>query len=292
VSASVVCVLASEMAELWVVPAPIGRRGGDHLCWPYRRRDELVAAARAYVAEGLTRNERVAYLGEGRDEDLRRQLAGIPGVDDSVDRGQLRVVDVSALATGGPSLEPAEELGGLAAMTQESLDAGYAGLRMFAVGTVRLRDPQRRAQQVHLEHLIDRFCLGHTFTGLCAYDVSVLGEDVVAEVACVHTLARGKLSPFRLHASRRADVALAGSVDTFSVGHLAAALQRIGVPPLGEQVLIDASALEFIDHRALLRLDQYAARRWARLVLRSPPGMAARLMGILALRAVQLEATP
>ena len=69
-----------------------------------------MAAARAYVAEGLTRNERVAYLGEGRDEDLRQQLAGIPGVDDFVERGQLRVVDVSALATGDPSLEPAEEL--------------------------------------------------------------------------------------------------------------------------------------------------------------------------------------
>ena len=289
---SFVCGMASWMTELWLVPAPTGRLRGDHLCWPFRRPDELVAAARAYVAEGLTRNEQVAYLGEGRQRDLRRQLAGIPGVDDFVARGQLRVVDARTLAAADPPGEPAEELGGLAAMTQQSLDAGYAGLRMIADDTVRLRDPQRRAEHVHFEHLIDQFCLDHAFTGLCAYDVAVLGEDVVAEVACVHTLARGALSPFRLHATRGADVALAGSVDTFSIGHLATALQRIGIPPLGEQVVIDTSALEFIDHRALLRLDQYAIRRWASLVLRSPPRMVARLMGILPLGAVRLEATP
>jgi hypothetical protein len=288
---SFVCGMASWMTELWLVPAPTGRRRGDHLCWPFRRPDELAAVARAYVAEGLTRNEQVAYLGEGRDRDLRLQLAGIPGVDDYVARGQLRV-DARTLPTADPPAQPADELGGLAAMTQQSLDAGYAGLRMIADDTVRLRDPPRRAEHVHLEHLIDRFCLDHAFTRLCAYDVTVLGEDVVAEVACVHTLARRNLSPFQLHATRRADVALAGSVDTFSVGHLATALQRIGVPPLGEQVVIDVSAVEFIDHRALLRLDQYTARRWATLVLRSAPRMVARLMGILPLRAVRLEVTP
>jgi len=98
--------MASWMTELWLVPAPTGRLRGDHLCWPFRRPDELVAAARAYVAEGLTRNEQVAYLGEGRQRDLRRQLAGIPGVDDYVDRGQLRVVDARTLPTADPPPEP------------------------------------------------------------------------------------------------------------------------------------------------------------------------------------------
>src|SRR3954462_6799501 len=110
--------MASWMTELWLGPAPRGRLRCDHLCWPVRRPDELVAAARAYVAEGLTRNEQVAYLGEGRQRDLRRQLVGIPGVDDYVDRGQLRVVDARTLGTADPPPEPAEELGGLAAMTQ------------------------------------------------------------------------------------------------------------------------------------------------------------------------------
>jgi hypothetical protein len=44
----------------WVVQAATGRSAGDHVCWPFRDRGELAAVARAFVAEGLGRDERVA----------------------------------------------------------------------------------------------------------------------------------------------------------------------------------------------------------------------------------------
>ena len=142
------------------------------------------------------------------------------------------------------------------------------------------------------EHVIDRLCRERALTMLCAYDRSALGDVAVAEVACVHALAHGGLSPFQLSAAERADMALAGSVDTFSMADLVMALQRIDVPAPGKHMTIDTAALEFIDHRALLTLDQYATSRRGTVVLRSAPGLVRRLMELLPLGAVRLEEPP
>lgn len=50
--------------------------------------------------------------------------------------------------------------------------------------------------------------------------------------------------------------------------------------------------LEFIDHRTLLALDQYAARRLATVVLQSTPSIVQRLAKLIPLHALRLEETP
>jgi hypothetical protein len=174
-------------------------------------------------------------------------------------------------------------------MTQDSLDAGYTGLRLMANGTRRVVDDRRRARFVRYEHLIDRFCLDNAFTGLCALDVATLGDGVVAELGCVHALTRGELSPFQLRATPGADAALVGSVDAFCVDQLVQALWRICVPRPGQRAVLDATGLEFIEFRALLELDRYVTRQDATLVLRSPPAMVPRLMELLDLPALGVE---
>jgi MEDS: MEthanogen/methylotroph, DcmR Sensory domain len=283
---------ARRTSEPWVVSSPTGRSPGDHVCWPFRYHDELVAVARAYVAEGLARDERVVgYLPVEHLPDLEEQLAGIERLDEYLDRGQLRLRAIGTLPGVDQPVDPGQGLSLLAGMIGESLDAGFTGLRMFGDMTVRVNDPARRAEFVHYEHLADRFCLEHAYTALCAYNRGVLGDAAVAEVACVHALAHGGLSPFQLHAAPHADVALAGSVDLFSAADVVQALARIGVPGPDERTMIDATGLDFIDHRVLLTLEQYTARRRATLVLRSAPGILSRLMELLPLRAVRLEET-
>ena len=144
---------------------------------------------------------------------------------------------------------------------------------------------------MHFEHLIDRFCLDHAFTRLCAFDATALGKGLLAELGCVHTLTHGELSPFQLCAARHADAALVGSVDAFSIAQLLEALRRIGVPPSGGQAVLEATDLEFIDVRALRDLDRHAADAGATLVLRSPPKFVLRLMELLGVRAVRVEQT-
>jgi MEDS: MEthanogen/methylotroph, DcmR Sensory domain len=251
----------------------------------------LMPEARAYLVEGLERNEGLAYVSEGDPGELRHDLDGIPGLDEHLDRGRIQLLPFDSLQRGEPAAHPATELPLLAALARDAQKTGYRGLRIFANGTVRVRDPARRAQHVRYEHLIDRLCRKRALTMLCAYDRSWLGEDAVAELACVHPIARGGLSPFQLSADPRADLALAGSVDTFSAADLVTALQRIEVPAPGVQASIDLTSLRFIDHRALLTLDQYATRRRSTLVLRSPPHLVLRLTELIPLRAVRLEET-
>src|SRR3712207_264145 len=95
---------------------------------------------------------------------------------------------------------------------------------------------------------------------LCAYHRTALGDAGVVELACVHPQAHGGLSPLQLSASPRGDLTLAGSVDSFSAADLVTAVQRVDVMTPGVLLSIDVTALEFIDHRALITLDQHAAR--------------------------------
>jgi hypothetical protein len=275
----------------WVVQAATGRSAGDHVCWPFRDRGELAAVARAFVAEGLGRDERVAYVGQGRPRELRHDLVGIANLQECLDRGQLQVSDIAGMPASDPVTDPVDELIDLAAMTRDSLDAGYTGLRIVAHGTLRVINPRRRDRIVHFEHLIDRFCLDHAFTRLCAFDVTALGAGLLGELGCVHTLTHGELSPFQLCAARGADAALVGSVDAFSIARLLEALRRIGVPRPGGQAVLDTTDLEFIDVRALRDLDRHAADAGATLVLRSAPYVVLRLMELLGVRAVRVEQT-
>ncbi|MDT0352117.1 MEDS domain-containing protein [Pseudonocardia charpentierae] len=270
----------------WRVSSPIPRTPGDHLCWPFRRPDELSAAARQYVAEGLSRQERVAYVSEGDCTDVYPGLVGIPDLDEHVHQGRLQFVPSDMVHRSDTH---AAELPVLEALTGRALEAGYRGLRMFADGTARAHDPTRRAQEVQYEHQLDQFCCTHPVTAFCAYDAAALGNSAVAELVCVHPLANGDLSPFQVCAAGDAEVALAGCVDVFCVDQFEQALQRTGVATTGGTVIIDATDLEFIDVRGMLTLDRYAMAGGATIVLRSAPSVVTRVTELVDLVAVRVD---
>jgi hypothetical protein len=229
--------LGAPQNKPWVAWSPTGRSIGEHVCWPFRGHDAMTAIARPYVAEGLARGERVAYVADRGRSELRQDLGGLPGLDEHLERGRLQLVPVATVPAADPAVDPVAELVVVAEMTAQALDAGCTGLRMFADGTDRALDPVRRERQVRYEHLIDRFCLEHALTMLCAYDAATLDARAVAELVCVHALAHGHLSPFQIHAIFGADAALSGEVDVFCADLLEQALQRIGVGACGGQVV-------------------------------------------------------
>ena len=218
-----------------------GRRPGDHVCWPFRRDTDAVEVAQAYVAEGLAGQERVAYVGEGGPDELRHDLDGVPGLDDELDRGRLQLVPMNSVARLGRVGRPGCRVAAACSDDRERARSGLSRLTDVRSRTNRVRDLARRAQHVRYEHLIDRFCLEHPLTMLCAYDAAALGNSAVAELACVHALAHETLSPFQVRAARSADAALAGNIDVFCTDQLEQALQRIGIATPGATVVIDAA---------------------------------------------------
>ena len=248
-----------------------------------------MAAAREYVTEGLSRQERVAYVSEVDSTASCPDLCGIPGLDEHVERGRLQLVRSDMVHRPDTSTV---ELPALETLTGEALAAGYRGLRVFADDTVRVQDPMWRVQQVRYEHQLDRFCCTHPLTVLCAYDAVALGNSAVAELVCVHALARGDLSPFQVRAAREADAALAGCVDVFCADQLERALRGIGLATAGGTVIIDATDLEFMDVRGLLTLDRYAAGSGATIVLRSAPAIVTRLLELVDMVAVRVDGSP
>jgi hypothetical protein len=53
-----------------------------HLGWGYRDRAEFLRHAAAYIADGLRRNQRVAYVGEASGEALRAELTAMSRIDE------------------------------------------------------------------------------------------------------------------------------------------------------------------------------------------------------------------
>jgi hypothetical protein len=104
------------------------------VCWPFRDRGGLAAVARAFVAEGLERDERVAYVGQGRPCELRQDLAGIANLEDCRDRGQLQVTDIAAMPASDPLTDPVDELIDLAVMTRDSRRGWEARMAELLLG--------------------------------------------------------------------------------------------------------------------------------------------------------------
>jgi hypothetical protein len=125
---------------------------------------------------------------------------------------------------------------------------------------------------------------------ICAYDRRAVDPAILAPIACVHPSVDvpADLCPFRLFA-RAGELTLTGVVDAQSAPLLARVLSAVEVEP-GERLVLDASGLEFIDHRGLLTILEHLRReRPAGVTLLGAPAFASRLSGLLGLEPVELE---
>lgn len=152
-----------------------------------------------------------------------------------------------------------------------------------------LTDRQREAFGRY-EHLMDRSMVTMPFSAMCCYDRAVIGDEAVADLACMHPSAREGASSFRVFAVEGADLGVAGEVDTLSADRFVRALRR-AVPPAGTEVVIDASGLSFIDHHGLLALDAMGAATadGQTVVLEHAPPIAARVARLLELERVEVR---
>ncbi|HEY7273501.1 MAG TPA: MEDS domain-containing protein [Actinoplanes sp.] len=247
-----------------------------HVCWAYDDAAALVERAHDFLAAGIAAGCQVWYVAE----------SPVPVLAERLSAPVFRFVALDSAYVADHPTEPAARVAAYRDATERAIADGYRGLRVAADVTPLVRSAADLEAFARYEHLVDRYMTTAPLTGMCGYDRSVLGDRTIAELACLHPLTNTPEVLFRLHAGAGATV-LGGELDPSNADVFAVALERADPPAVAGEIAMDATHLEFIDHRALMTLDEHARRRGAVAVLYTPPASAARLIGLLDLTHVR-----
>ncbi|GAA3296541.1 MEDS domain-containing protein [Dactylosporangium vinaceum] len=256
----------------------LGRQ--DHVCWVFDSPDEYRPAAERFLAEALAGGQRVLFVG-GADQVA--QVSGAAWFAAGLAAGAAHVHGIGFYADAG-LFDPLAQVRAYAQATEAALADGYTGLRVAVDATPLVETDAGRDAFARYEHLADAYMTSHPMSAMCAFDRSRLGAGAVAELACMHPLARAAATPVRLFASAEPGLTavLEGEVDLASYPLLRTALDRIPLRPVDGVVTLDARRLAFIDHRSLLSLAAQLRARGAetRLIVAAGSGLP-RLLALL-----------
>ncbi|MER7459946.1 MEDS domain-containing protein [Micromonospora sp. NPDC126480] len=262
-----------------------------HLCWSYDDRQVFAAHAERLLAAGLAAGEQVWYVTPAPPEAVTDRLVRRPDFAAALARGAAAVVSLGDTYASGVVVDPPAQVAAYAAATDAALAAGFTGLRVVAEATELVRTPAQLEAFTRYEHQIDRWMRTRPFGAVCAYDRTVLGDATVLALACMHPASNRPDLLFHLYGAAEPDghAALAGELDLSNHDLFRTALERADLHPTDGRLVFHATALRFLDHRALAVLDAYARRRNAVAVLRTARPAAARLTELLGLTRVQVE---
>jgi anti-anti-sigma regulatory factor len=193
------------------------------------------------------------------------------------------VSSIEAAYRAGSVRDPAEQLSTLMGAVADALAAGFNGLRVVADVASLVRTSEQLEAFAAQEHVADRLMVTHPYSAMCALNQRELGADSVEAIACSHPIATKDATLFRLFATDKADLALAGELDASVHAPFTRALERAKARTAGGELTFDGTGLDFIDHRALLSLRDCATHCVATAVLRTRSSLPGRLIKILEL---------
>ena len=261
----------------------------DHLSWPYEDRADFCRHVVNFVSDGLALGLRCVYAGAGGFEALKDDLSSLPGLEEKLDRGALILNSLADLYEEGQPVDPDETLATFAGATEEAIEHGYRGLRSAGDATALVRTPEQVAAFAAWEYRADRYMCGHPFSGMCGFDRTQVPMGATVALACMHPNAPEGATPFRLYTpDSDADLALAGEIDLSIVHEFGSGLDRTGLE-VSDEFLVDGTELEFVDHRGLLTIRDFARRSGAAVVLRTRSGLPGRLIELLDLEGIRVE---
>jgi ABC-type transporter Mla MlaB component len=230
-----------------------------HGCWTYSDDAEFRRGVLEFLADGLELGQRLLYVGAGGVPKLRRDLEDLPGVEELLGEGVLRIMPLESIYEVGQPIDAMAQLTMYAAAVETALQDGYRGLRVAAEVTPLVVDAELWPDHTRWESVADRYMAKNPMAALCCYDRRALPDQILADIACVHRTSNAppETTPFRLYAGREG-LSLAGEVDCFSADALGRLLQ-LASPPHGD-LMLELDELEFIDHHGVLALVEHARR--------------------------------
>lgn len=258
----------------------------DHVCWSFEDRADFVEGALAFLDEGLRRRLQVAYVGARPVPELAAELAPLGDVAGLVAGGSVVIDSLPAMYPSGSVIDPDHQVDEYRRATRAALSAGFKGFRVAAEATAMVETPAQRDAFTRYEHRVDLMMATEPFSALCGYDTGVLGDAGVAELACLHPVDGGHASPFHFFARDRERLALAGEFDLAGHDLFRWALSRTA--GLDDTLHIDIGDVDFIDHRALVLLDTWAAQQSGAVVLERATPTVRRLASVLGLERLRV----
>lgn len=268
-----------------------GLRPGEHGAWTFGDRDELVDVLAGFLVAGRRRGEELVLLGTPDRAELVELLQAVPGRQELLSTGQLRVASLRPQGGSFVLSDPERQVAAVAAGVAAALRVGWTGQRVAVLNTEvgRWSPEQRRLLQAYelaVDALFDRLPL----TALCLYPAQAghrLGPVLVLHPR-QHAAAPPTVVPQVQVRARDGAFALLGELDLAVADEveqaLCAAAERLERAPLR----VDLRPLDFLDlqgARALARVRTRLAVRGQRLELsgaRSPADRCLRLVGLAA----------
>ncbi len=240
-----------------LVDAPHAVGPDGHACWGYDDAGDLAKVADAFLAEGLELGQRLMFVGGPEAEAVVRDLEPTRSM---LRDGLLAVAPFEAVYPDGRRMDDAAQWALYSQVTDQAISDGFTGLRVLAEVTSLAESDGDWQGQAAWESYADRRMAAGTLSALCCFDRRALSEEAMSAIACVHPVADQRLLelvPFRLYAQADA-LALAGEVDAFSTPMLDRLLHL--VVPHTEDVVLDLTELQFIDHHGVRMVHDHVRR--------------------------------
>ncbi|GAA4945162.1 MEDS domain-containing protein [Actinoplanes utahensis] len=260
----------------------------DHTCWSFDDDRAFDRHAREFLRNGLCCGEQVWYVPGPRSGGIAEWLRGTSAKRER----SVRILDPATAYPADGAIDPDAQTAAYVTATEQALSAGFTGLRVVADATALVRTAAHLDAFARYEFAIGRYMRIAPLRALCVFDRSALGDDAMAQLACLHPRSNTAGVSFGLHAGATPRTAvLSGELDVSMTGLLAGAIERAGLRPVRGEVVIHAEALRYIDHHCLRVLHAYAERHAIVVVLRtvlSTVSVMAELLGLLRIRVEML----
>jgi MEDS: MEthanogen/methylotroph, DcmR Sensory domain len=236
-------------------PDPRSLQPHDHVFWTGTGADDLYGLASAALAAGARLNERLLFVAVDPDP---ARLEALDDLELLLARGQLQMHDVEAIYGTSGRFSHTRQLETFEGVLEEALAAGYTGIRVVADNTPSVADTSEQAYVSWLrwEQLTDRFQATSQVTGICYFDGGALGDERLTDLAALHPVrAADAVRPaFALYSDGDA-TSVSGTLDLWSSDRFTRVL---GATPVDGPLVVDISRAEFVDHRAVLALNEVA----------------------------------
>lgn len=265
-----------------ITDEPAGLRLHDHVAWCGDGQQPLHELAAEVFSAAAQRNELMMFIA---DDPHVEWFTGLTDAERLIDEQHLQISTVDEVYLDPP--DPDEQMRRFEQAHAEAIAAGYSGVTVVADNS---RFATSTDEQFHAwlewEARADQLQSGTGILGVCYFDRERIPAERLDTLAAIHPVRSvGFHDPSFVIFCEDEQLRVRGGLDASSTEEIRRVIGTM-VKITGRD--LDVSEVEFLDHRALLTLDQIA-RLWPGLTVRGAKQTVHKVWEILDLRTPALQ---